>query len=109
MWRARSPDRLKLSVPARTSAGETSTLAGGRAGVATPFGPVPTDAATGDGLATGLTVTAGADEGAVAPGAATHALAASNTLEKSDKRRTFICEKPRARKLDPASTAHTHA
>jgi hypothetical protein len=78
-----------LKVPACTSAGETSTTAAGRAGVAELLGPLPDDAGAGAGLATALTVAAGAEEGSAAPGAETHALAASSTVEKSDKTENF--------------------
>jgi len=77
MCLAGSSDIVSVTAPTCTCAGETSTVAGGRAGVATaPLGftlaGVGNANTTGDGLATGLASTLGDDDGTPAAGAATH-------------------------------------
>src|SRR5713226_1043313 len=80
MCLAGSSDILSVTAPTCTCAGETSTVAGERAGVAAaPLGftvaaaaGVAKGDATGDGLATGLASTAGDDDGVPTVGAATH-------------------------------------
>src|SRR5216684_4597562 len=80
MCLAGSSDILSITAPTCTCAGETSTVAGGRAGVAaTPLGltaaavaAVASSEITGDGLAAGLASTAGDGDGAPAAEAETH-------------------------------------
>lgn len=110
MCRAGSNDRLRLTLPAWTSAGETSTVAGGSAGVPAAPGPEPNvdEATIDDGLATGLAETPGAEAGAAALVDA-HAVAASKTVEKIDKRSSCIWEYLRVARMNARFMAAVQA